>query len=452
MQKKFKSMAEMIALGVGTGLHTNNFEFITEALYLMKKDPDVFLIATYDENKQLIGAYNPSNLPIDDLLLPEKNIGVILQKYNPIHIVRTPIIYENINYGKLILLTSLEKQYVLIRRKSLITLGISLSILFIGLLISFFFSRSITKPLISLEQAAGKIALGDYNINIEVRSKDELGVLGKSFNEMAEKIKALILRLEDEIKVSKQAEEEIKLKNDQLQKTNAEKDKFFSIIAHDLRSPLSGVLGLTEIIANDSEDFSQSELTELGKSMHQSVSTLFKLLENLLEWAQMQKGSLSFSPKEFDLFKLVSQSVDTIYQRAIQKGITLTNEIPSSIKVNADEKMINTVLRNFLSNAVKFTRRDGKVIVRAKTIDNQMVEVSVTDTGIGMSEKNVKKLFKIEEKVSSQGTEGEPSTGLGLLLCKEFVEKHDGKVWAESQQNIGSTFYFTLPESNAKNN
>ncbi|MDP2303432.1 MAG: PAS domain S-box protein [Ignavibacteria bacterium] len=254
-----------------------------------------------------------------------------------------------------------------------------------------------------------------------------------------------------DISERKKAEIEIKLKNEQLIKLNSEKDKFFSIIAHDLKSPFQGFIGLTELLANEHEDFSKVELVELGKSLYESASTVYKLLENLLEWAQMQKGTISFTPGELLLFKAVSSSINTVNQRALQKGISIINEVDETQKVYADEKMISTVLRNFLSNAVKFTKREGQIIVRTKKLDDEMVEVSVSDTGVGMAEKDVNKLFKVEEKVSSKGTEGEPSTGLGLLLCKEFIEKNGGKVRAESEKGKGSIFYFTVPESNDKN-
>ncbi|MFA6980221.1 MAG: PAS domain S-box protein [Ignavibacteriaceae bacterium] len=256
-----------------------------------------------------------------------------------------------------------------------------------------------------------------------------------------------IVGLNHDITERKRAEESIIKSNEQLSKTIAEKDKFFSIIAHDLRSPFSGFMSLTEIMAEESESFSKTELIDFSKSMFDSASTVYKLLENLLEWAQMQKGTISFTPGEILLSDIVSSSISTINQRASQKGIKIINEVPGTQKVYADEKMINTVLRNFLSNAVKFTKRDGRVIVRSKKIDNEMIEVSVQDTGVGMLEKDVLRLFKMEEKVSSAGTEGEPSTGLGLLLCKEFVEKNRGKVWAESIKGEGSTFYFTVPDS-----
>jgi signal transduction histidine kinase len=158
----------------------------------------------------------------------------------------------------------------------------------------------------------------------------------------------------------------------------------------------------------------------------------------------MQKGEISFAPRELNLSGIALQNIGLINQRAIQKGIIIKNEISAAEKVYADEQMINAIFRNLLSNAVKFTRRDGIVIVSAKKIDNEMVEISVSDSGVGISESNIKKLFKIEEKVSSKGTEGELSTGLGLFMCKEFVEKHSGQMWVESKQGIGSTFYFTI--------
>jgi PAS domain S-box-containing protein len=243
----------------------------------------------------------------------------------------------------------------------------------------------------------------------------------------------------------KNAEEEIKKRNDELSKINAEKDKFFSIIAHDLKSPFLGLLGLSKIMATEDENLSKDEFIAFGKEMNESASNIFKLIENLLEWAQMQKGALNFTPQEIYLNVIVSQNMNIIKQRAEQKGIVISREVPESLKVTADDKMLNTVLRNLLFNAVKFTTRGGNINVRAKTKDNHNIEISVSDTGVGMSEKDAKRMFKMDEKVSSKGTEGEPSTGLGLLLCKEYVEKHGGKIWVESEEGKGSTFYFTIP-------
>ncbi|MDP3148091.1 MAG: ATP-binding protein [Ignavibacteria bacterium] len=297
---------------------------------------------------------------------------------------------------------------------------------------------------------------GHYNIPI-ISDEELLGVIvvylseGHPYNSLEVSFLRSTADVFSAIIKRKQAETEIKLKNEQLQRTNSEKDKFFSIIAHDLKSPFQGFLNMTELMADKTEKFSLAEFAENSKALNESARILYKLLDNLLEWAQMQRGAISFTPKELNLSTFALQNIEIINQRAVQKGITISNEIPGSLKVNADERMINTVLRNLLSNAVKFTNRGGKIIVRCKKIENAMIEVSVQDTGVGMAEKNVKRLFKMEEKVSSKGTEDEPSTGLGLLLCKEFVKKNGGNIWVESEEEKGSIFYFTVPEINRKN-
>jgi len=255
-----------------------------------------------------------------------------------------------------------------------------------------------------------------------------------------------------DISERKYAEVELKKSYEQVTKINAEKDKFFSIIAHDLRSPFNGFIGLTGLMADKSEKFSKAEFVEQSKSLNKAAKNLYKLLENLLEWSQIQKGTIEFTPKNLQLSKLVSESIDTIYERALQKRITIIREIDNKQKVFADEKMIGTVLRNLLSNAIKFTRVDGKVSIKSEYLNNGTIKISVEDNGIGMHEEDVKRLFKIEEKVSTLGTDGEISSGLGLLLCKEFIEMHGEKIWVESKENEGSKFSFTLKGENSYEN
>jgi PAS domain S-box-containing protein len=245
----------------------------------------------------------------------------------------------------------------------------------------------------------------------------------------------------------KKTEEEIKKTSKELEKLNSEKDKLFSIIAHDLRSPFHGLLGLTEVMATDIHEMSSAEIIKYSNSLHESVVNLYSLLENLLEWAQFQKGSLAFMPKALNLSYIFSQSIDSTKLRALQKGITIINEIHGTQKIYTDEKMINSVLRNLLSNAVKFTRKGGKVIGKAREIEEGMGEISVADTGVGIPGDIIGKLFKLGEKVGSKGTDNELSTGLGLVLCKEFVEKNGGRIWVESKEGKGSTFRFTLKKT-----
>ena len=248
-----------------------------------------------------------------------------------------------------------------------------------------------------------------------------------------------------DITEQKLAEIELTTAKENLEKLNSEKDKFFSIISHDLKSPFLGFLGLTEIIAEGADTFSPQELKKFGRDMNQTANNLFKLLKNLLEWAQMKQGSLSFSPKALSLNKLIAENVETMKERSEQKGIRITVENPVPVAVYADERMLNSILLNLLSNAVKFTYRHGKVSITTSAAPDQMVKVCVRDTGIGMQINEVERLFRIDQKVGSIGTEGELSTGLGLLLCKEFAEKQGGTIWAESEEGKGSAFCFTLP-------
>ena len=250
--------------------------------------------------------------------------------------------------------------------------------------------------------------------------------------------------IDRDITERKLAEEEINNAYKELERLSTEKDKLFSIIAHDLRSPFHGLLGLTEILATNCNEMSSEEISKFSSKLHDSVINLYALLGNLLEWGQLQKGTIGFMPETLYLYGIFSKSIDSIIQRAFQKGITIFNEIPETLKIYADEKMISSVLRNLLFNAIKFTRNGGKVIGKARKTYDGLVEISVTDTGVGILRDNIGKLFKLGEKVSSLGTDNEPSTGLGLVLCKEFIEKNGGKIWVESEEGVGSTFYFTL--------
>lgn len=243
----------------------------------------------------------------------------------------------------------------------------------------------------------------------------------------------------------KQVEEEIKLKNEQLVKAHAEKDKFFSIIAHDLRSPFNGFLGLTQIMAEELLYLTKDELQNIAISMRNSATNLYRLLDNLLEWARMQQGLIPFNPKELDLFPIVDEIIMMMMELSKRKGIEITCNISENLVVFADINMLQTVTRNLVSNAVKFTRNRGKISISAKGTNDSNVEISVEDSGIGMSHKMIDNLFKLDVQTNRKGTEGEPSTGLGLLLCKEFIDKHGGKIWAESEEGKGSAFYFTFP-------
>jgi len=243
----------------------------------------------------------------------------------------------------------------------------------------------------------------------------------------------------------KLAEAEIKLKNQELIKLNAEKDKFFSVIAHDLRGPFLGFLGLTRVMVEGMPALKQVEIQQIALSMSNSANKLFNLLENLLEWSLLQRGLMRFNPESFILLNGVVPAIELVREAADKKGIKIGHDVPKDLRVTADVKMFDGVMRNLVFNAVKFTPRGGNVIIAATEVPGHSVEISVMDTGIGMSPQMVDDLFRLDVQTNRQGTEGEPSSGLGLILCKDFVEKHGGKIWVKSEEGKGSIFYFNIP-------
>lgn len=239
---------------------------------------------------------------------------------------------------------------------------------------------------------------------------------------------------------------ELKQKNAQLEELNASKDTFFSIIAHDVKSPLAGFLSFAELLRNLSS-IKHEQFQELVTHFRQSAEHLLALLENLLTWAQIQRGTIEFSPQRLNLRMRIESALNLLRQNAEQKQIALSNTLQQDIMLEADVNMLETVLRNLLSNAIKFTPRGGRVEIHA-ACDGASIKVMVSDTGIGVSEENAANVFRIGKKVKKLGTAGEKGTGLGLVLCKEFVEKHGGKIGIESQVNLGTTVWFTLPLGN----
>ncbi|HZY26404.1 MAG TPA: PAS domain S-box protein [Bacteroidales bacterium] len=285
-------------------------------------------------------------------------------------------------------------------------------------------------PLQTLSKVIGVLVLQHYD-NENVYSENDVRFLSSIGSQIAIAIDR------------KKTEEEIKLKNELLQAINAEKDKFFSIIAHDLRGPLSAFVAATQIITEEIQNMSMDEIKEIAESMKASATNIYSLLENLLEWSRLKRGGIDFLPEKLNLKKKIVECVDVLSESARKKGINVEIKMSDEIDVFADSHMFDAVIRNLVSNAIKFTNRGGLVNVSAVYIDHT-VEIKIKDSGIGMPTELKNRLFQINEKISRPGTEGELSTGLGLLLCKEFVEKNNGKIWAESEPGIGSTFYFTM--------
>ena len=256
----------------------------------------------------------------------------------------------------------------------------------------------------------------------------------------------LLARVDAAIRIIR-AEREITLKNNELRKVNAEKDKFFSIIAHDLRGPISTFVGLTQIMVDDVTDLTREKILTFSMNMLKSATNLSLLLENLLEWSMMRQGLIVLDRKELKLFPIVDESITIVIETANKKGIEITNDVPDDLVVYVDSKIIQTVIRNLVSNAVKYTHRGGNIRLSAQANEDKCVELSIQDSGIGMSRTMIDQLFQLDVRTNRKGTDGEPTTGLGLQLCKEYIEKHGGEIRVESEEGKGSKFSITIPYS-----
>jgi PAS domain S-box-containing protein len=248
----------------------------------------------------------------------------------------------------------------------------------------------------------------------------------------------------------KLAESEIRLRNELLVLANAEKDKLFSIIAHDLRLPFNAFLGFTQMMAEELDTLTMKEIQKIAVSMRSSAKNLFRLLENLLEWSRMQQGLIPFEPESLQLVSVIEESIESLHEPARTKSINISNLISDDLKVLADNFQLQTIIRNLVSNSIKFTPSGGKITISAKAAAGNGVEMSIKDTGIGISPELIGNIFRLDGHGNRKGTEGEPSTGLGLIICKGYIEKHGGKLWVESEEGKGSTFYFTIT-SNSMN-
>lgn len=239
---------------------------------------------------------------------------------------------------------------------------------------------------------------------------------------------------------------EIKLRKAEkiLQETNDAKDKFFSILAHDLKNPFNSLIGLSDLLVEDFDETSEEEKLDMIQKIQRTSESAYALLENLLDWARMQAGSISLNIQLIDLFPVIKDVLDINNLHAYNKKIKIFNEVPEDISICADENMLLTIIRNLVSNAIKFTHHGGKVWIRAFEEEDR-VRIIVEDSGIGMDEETLNRLFKISEKVKTYGTDDESGTGLGLIIIKEFIEKNNGTIAVESKPGKGSRFILVLP-------
>ena len=248
-----------------------------------------------------------------------------------------------------------------------------------------------------------------------------------------------------DITEQKETEKEIQFINERLEKLNFEKDKFFSIIAHDLRGPFNGFLGLTNVMATELGQMSHDEIQDISELLHNSANNLYDLLGNLLEWSKIQRGLIVAVPESFLLLPRIIEDLKSINDAAKKKEIRLDFDVPNDLMVHTDSNMLSGILRNIANNAVKFTPSGGRIIVSAKLNSNNKVEISIKDSGVGMNNQIIDNLFRLDVNTSRKGTEGESSTGMGLIICKDLIEKLGGDLKVQSEEGKGSEFKFTIP-------
>jgi len=236
----------------------------------------------------------------------------------------------------------------------------------------------------------------------------------------------------------------IKNQNEELLRLNASKDKFFSILAHDLKNPFSAIIGSSDLLLTRSSNNDREEIDRYAKIINQSSKKALDILLNLMDWSQIQTGSTKYVPESADISSLVEEAILLLGCNAEEKSISIQNQIPQGTTIFADKVMISIVLRNLISNAIKYTHMEGIVEISSIQKESELV-ISVQDNGVGIPKDKIQRLFQIDGVYSTPGTKKEKGTGLGLILCKEFIEKNKGTIWVESNVDFGTVFHFSLP-------
>lgn len=292
----------------------------------------------------------------------------------------------------------------------------------------------------------------DSSIIVNICSQASLSVHRQLIKRNLQRSETRYQRLAAELEQKvRERTNELEVANDQLRESetklrelNATKDKFFNIVAHDLKNPFTSLLGATELLYHNIQNMDKEKIRKLAQILNESAKSGYAILLNLLDWSRSQTGNIKMNLQKVNLKKIIDDNISDVHLNCIDKEITINSEFSKDMNINADKNMLNTVLRNLLSNAIKFTPRGGQIIVSGEIQDRNVI-ISIKDNGIGISKEHIGKLFRIDSKYSRPGTEKELGTGLGLKLSREFVEKLGGKIWVESSENQGSVFTFSIP-------
>jgi signal transduction histidine kinase len=324
----------------------------------------------------------------------------------------------------------------------------------LSVFLSYFVAGVVAKPLTRLSQFINQAIQNKFSDSATLpvpNSKDEVSGLTHDFNLMLQEIRNRLAEVREKTQALEQQNGELNQLNQQLHqseqhltKLHGVKDKLFSIISHDLRSPLNSMLGFLNILEARADIFTPDETRKFSQETQKSVKRLITLLDNLLQWSLSETGEMVFQPKILNLSDRISENIALYENIAHDKEVELVNWSQKKLKVMADGNMLDFILRNLISNAIKFSNHHSKIIISTQKLSS-WVEISVADQGIGMPAENIAKILQAEEHITTRGTDAEKGTGFGLLLCKNFIEKNQGKMMIESIENQGTTIKFTLP-------
>jgi signal transduction histidine kinase len=337
-------------------------------------------------------------------------------------------------------------------------LAVIAGMVLLSIFLSYWQAGLVAKPIIQLSanirQTIENQFVSSSNLPLPTHLKDEVGQLARDFQLLLSEIQRNLHQIQEKNLSLENHNQELNAINQQLaesenrlSKLNSVKDKMFSIISHDLRSPLNSMLGFFTVLEMQSDAFSPEETQQFSQETQKSVKRLLNLLDNLLQWSMSQTGEIEFKPEILDLNEIITENLALYTDAAGRKKIQLSAQTIDNQLVKADENMLNFIIRNLLSNAIKFSNPDSEIKITTKSESNYLV-ISIIDQGVGMSAEQAAKVFDAQEHTSTVGTQAEKGTGLGLPLCKSFVERNGGQIWAMSEVGKGTTFSFSLPSSN----